>query len=93
MQQNKLFVGNLAYSVNEEQLSTIFSPYGDIEKIDLILDRFTGESKCIAFITYTKQVGAESALEQNGKTLVGRPLKVNIATEKGKKGKGRRPRR
>ncbi len=89
MQQNKLYVGNLSYSVEESQLRDIFSSYGEIEDLALIMDRETGRSKGFAFITFTAQQAAEKALEQNGKDMGGRPLKVNIATEKPSRGGGR----
>ena len=82
MQQNKLYVGNLPFSVNEEQLRGVFAPYGDISQLNLIMDRDTGRPKGFGFITFATQQAAEKALEQNGKDLGGRPLRVNIATDK-----------
>jgi len=92
MQQNKLYVGNFPYTINETQLRGLFSPYGEIEELALIMDRDTGRPKGFAFITFTTQLAAENALEQNGKDLGGRPLKVNMATEKPSRGRGGRPR-
>lgn len=82
MQQNKLYVGNLPFSVNEEQLRGVFAQYGDISELSLIMDRDTGRPKGFGFITFATQQAAEKALEQNGKDLGGRPLRVNIATDK-----------
>ncbi len=82
MKQNKLYIGNFPYSVDEDQLRDLFSAYGEIEEIALIKDRETGRPKGFAFITFASQQGAEKALEQDGKDLGGRPLKVNMATEK-----------
>ena len=91
MQQNKLYVGNLPYTVDESQLRDLFSAYGEIEDLALIMDRETGRPKGFAFITFSTQQAAEKALEQNGKDLGGRSLKVNIATEKpGRGGRGGR---
>lgn len=92
MQQNKLYVGNFPFSVDEAQLREQFESYGEIEDLNLITDRDTGQPKGFAFITFTTQHAAESALELNGKNLGGRPLRVNIAQEKqnrGKRGGGR----
>lgn len=86
MQQNKLYVGNFPYTVDEDQLRDIFSQYGDIEDIALIKDRETGRPKGFGFVTFASQQAAEKALEQNGKDLGGRPLKVNMATEKPARG-------
>ncbi len=88
MQQNKLYVGNLPYSVEEEQLRGIFSQYGEISQLSLIMDRDTGRPKGFGFITFATQQSAEKALEQNGKDLGGRPLKVNVATDKPRTGGG-----
>lgn len=100
MQQNKLYVGNFPYSVDEAQLRTLFSPYGEISELALITDRETGRPKGFAFITFASQQAAEKALEQNGRDLGGRPLKVNIAMDRdahggrgGHRGDGGRPSR
>ena len=91
MQQNKLYVGNLSYSIEEADLEKEFSSYGEIEDVKLIRDRESGRSKGFAFITFATQHAAESALELNGKDLAGRGMRVNIATDKPpRSGKGNR---
>ena len=82
MQQNKLYVGNLPYNVDDNQLQDLFGQYGEIQELALIKDRDTGRPKGFAFVTFATQQAAESALAQNGKDLGGRSLKVNIATER-----------
>ena len=89
MQQNKLYVGNFPYSVDEAQLREMFSSFGQIEDIALIKDRETGRSKGFAFITFASQQSAETALSLNGKDVDGRSLKVNMAQEKESRGGGR----
>lgn len=97
MQQNKLYVGNFPYSVNEEQLRELFTPYGEISDFAMVMDRETGRPKGFAFVTFATQQAAEKALELNGRDLGGRPLKVNIAMERdsrsggGRGGRGGRP--
>jgi len=86
MEQNKLYIGNFPYSVDEAQLRGIFSQYGEISELALIMDRDTGRPKGFGFITFATQAAAEKALEQNGKDLGGRPLKVNVATDKPRTG-------
>jgi len=88
MEQNKLYVGNFPYSVDEAQLRGIFAAYGEISDIKLITDRDTGRPKGFGFITFATQAAAEKALEQNGKDVGGRPLKVNVATDKPRTGGG-----
>jgi heterogeneous nuclear ribonucleoprotein A1/A3 len=82
MQQNKLYVGNLAFTATQSDVETAFSSYGEIDEVRLITDRDTGRSRGFAFVTFSAQQDAESALEMNGKTLDGRNLIVNIAKEK-----------
>ena len=82
MQQNKLYVGNLPYTVDDAQLRDTFSKYGDIDELALIMDRDTGQSKGFAFVTFATQQAAEKALAENGKDIGGRALRVNIAEEK-----------
>lgn len=86
MQQNKLYVGNLPYAIDESKLDEIFSSYGDIDEIKLIRDRETGRSRGFAFITFATQQAAEKALEQDNKSIDGQAIKVNIAKEKGSRG-------
>ena len=88
MEQNKLYVGNLPFSVTEDQLRDVFASYGDISQLALIMDRDTGRPKGFGFITFATQQAAEKALEQNGKDMGGRPLRVNIATDKPRTGGG-----
>jgi heterogeneous nuclear ribonucleoprotein A1/A3 len=93
MQQNKLFVGSLPFNVDEEHLRKRFEVYGEIEDLNLVKDRFSGQSKGFAFITFATQHAAETALAENGKDMDGRALKVNIAQDKqGRGGRGKRPR-
>ena len=82
MAQNKLYVGNFPYSCTEDQLRAMFSEYGQITDLALIMDRETGRPKGFAFITFATQQAAEKALELNGRDVGGRPLKVNVALER-----------
>jgi len=90
MKQNKIYVGNLVSSLTQADIETEFSRYGSLENVQLITDRMTGMSKGFAFLTFEKQVAAETALEMNGKSLNGRNLVVNMAKEKAKNTQRRR---
>ncbi|MEQ8288225.1 MAG: RNA-binding protein [Gammaproteobacteria bacterium] len=90
MKQNKIYVGNLLSSVTQSDIESEFSKYGALEDIQLITDRMTGVSKGFAFLTFEKQVAAETALEMNGKSFSGRNLVVNMAKEKTKTFKRKR---
>jgi heterogeneous nuclear ribonucleoprotein A1/A3 len=89
MQQNKLFVGNLAFSATQSDVEALFSDYGELDEVRLITDRDSGQSRGFAFVTFSAQKDAESALEMNGKLVNGRSLVVNIAKEKAKGRPGR----
>ena len=104
MQQNKLYVGNLPYTIDDAQLRDLFSQYGEIDELALIMDRDTGRPKGFAFITFATQQAAEEArkqaeedakqaaekaLAENGKDVGGRAMRVNIAEEKKSRGGGR----
>ncbi len=80
--KNKLYIGNLSLSVDESKLRNLFSPYGDIEDLILITDRETGRSRGFGFITFANKEDAQKALEQNGKEMNGRTLKVNVAMDR-----------
>lgn len=77
---NKLFVGNLPYSVTEDQLRDLFSQHGEIVDLKLIIDRMSGRSKGIAFVEYAEKAMADAAIEaMHGSELDGRALIVNVA--------------
>lgn len=79
---NKLFVGNLPYSVDDTQLRELFEADGfQIVEARVISDRETGRSRGFGFVTVSSQEEAEKAAnEYNGKKeLEGRALVVNIA--------------
>lgn len=89
MQQNKLYVGNLPYTVNDAQVRDRFSKYGEIDELALIMDRDTGRPKGFAFVTFATQQAGEQALAENGKDVGGRTIRVNIAEERKPRGGGR----
>jgi RNA recognition motif-containing protein len=76
----KLYVGNLAYSTTEADLRALFAQAGTVSACDLITDRDTGQSKGFAFVTMSNQAEAEKATSMfNGKALQDRALTVNTA--------------
>lgn len=76
----KLYVGSLPYSITEDELQALFSPYGEIESVRIITDKFTGQSKGFGFVTMVNQNDAEKAAQElNGKAVKGRTLIVNEA--------------
>lgn len=82
MSQAKIYVGNLSYNTSEDELRDLFSQYGNIEDIKLIIDFSTGRSKGFGFVTYASPKECEIAVEKaNNFELGGRKLKVNVARD------------
>jgi cold-inducible RNA-binding protein len=79
MDKNKLFVGSLPWSINNDSLKELFSQYGEISEAIVITDRDTGRSKGFGFVTFTNEESAQKALEMSGKEVEGRPIVVNMA--------------
>ena len=88
--QNKIYVGNLSYGVEEQDLRTFFESFGDITEVFIPKDRETGKGRGFAFITFENQAQAQEAVKTNGQELSGRILKVNIAKEREAGGAGGR---
>ncbi len=75
-----IYVGNLSYQVTAEELEDLFKEYGEVAKVNVITDKFSGQSKGFAFVEMVKQVDAEEAIKAvNGSLIKGRNLKVNQA--------------
>ena len=75
----KLYVGNLPFSVGEEEFKNLFSNY-QTEEIVLITNKFSGRSKGFGFVTISDEETAKKLIsELNGKDVQGRPLKVSEA--------------
>ena len=77
---SKLYVGNLAYSVTNDDLEALFSQAGAVESVAVITDKFSGQSKGFGFVEMTDSADAARAIEQFNETeLKGRNIKVNEA--------------
>ncbi len=77
---NKLYVGNLSYSVRDHDLEQEFAPYGNVQSAKVIMDRDTQRSKGFAFVEMSSASEAEAAIQElHGKSLSGRDMTVNIA--------------
>jgi RNA recognition motif-containing protein len=80
MNQNRLFVGNLSYQTQENDLQDYFATAGVVTSVNLMLDKMTGKSRGFAFVEYATAEDAVKAVEQfHGKEFQGRQLTVNIA--------------
>jgi RNA recognition motif-containing protein len=77
---NKLYVGNLAYSVRDEDLQQAFAQFGTVSSAKVMMDRDTGRSKGFGFVEMGSDAEAQSAINgMNGQALDGRALVVNEA--------------
>ncbi len=77
---SKLYVGNLAYTITENDLQDLFSQAGPVTEVNLMLDRASGRPRGFAFVTMATPEGAQAAIQTlNGKDVQGRALTVNEA--------------
>lgn len=88
----KLYVGNLPYTVSEDQLRELFTQVGEIASITMITDKYTGASKGFGFVEMSTEDGAKEAIKRfNGYALDNRSLTVNEARPREERpGGGRR---
>ncbi|MCU0832884.1 MAG: RNA-binding protein [Chromatiaceae bacterium] len=78
-----IYVGNLPYSVTDADLRETFSRFGEVSQVNLISDRFTGESKGFGFVEMSSNAQADAAIKAlNGTDMKGRNITVNQAKPK-----------
>jgi RNA recognition motif-containing protein len=76
----KLYVGNLAFSTEENAVQALFEQAGPVQSVRLMRDKATGQSRGFAFVEMETEEGAQAAIDQfNQKELEGRRLTVNEA--------------
>ena len=76
----KIYVGNFSFNMTEEELRSMFEPYGNVESATLVTDRDTGRSRGFGFVAMSNDEEAEKAMAAlNGKEAGGRALVVNEA--------------
>ena len=77
---NKLYVGNLAYSVRDNDLVQAFSQFGAVSSAKVMMERDTGRSKGFAFVEMGTDAEAQAAIDgMNGQPFSGRSIVVNEA--------------
>ena len=88
---NRLYVGNLAFHATEDLINQHFSACGEVVSVSVMTDRETGRSRGFAFVEMGSAEAAQKAIQElNGSDLQGRPLRVDIAAERGGGGGGGR---
>ncbi len=81
--QNRLFVGNLAFSTTESDLRSKFEGFGTLKSASVMMDRITGQARGFAFVEFSDASEAARAVEAlNGADLNGRALNVSLARER-----------
>jgi len=75
-----IFVGNLSFKTTQDELQTAFSNYGAVERVSIVTDKFSGQSRGFGFVEMTNASEAEAAIAaMNGYEMNGRALNVNEA--------------
>lgn len=78
-----IYIGNLHYNVNEEELKEIFKEYGEVMSVTIITDKYTGGSKGFGFIEMLNDEEANKAIDNlNGTEIRGRKVIVNLAKKR-----------
>src|SRR5262245_19045251 len=85
----RLYVGNLSFNTTADGVRTAFQQFGTVSDVHLVSDRETGRSRGFAFVTMGSPEEAAKAIEgMDGRTLDGRPLRVNEAEQRQPRGGG-----
>jgi len=75
-----IYVGNLSNEINEDDLREAFEAFGEVRSVNIIKDKFTGESRGFGFVRMPSREQAQTAISQlDSHTLKGAPIKVNEA--------------
>ncbi|MCG8607081.1 RNA-binding protein [bacterium] len=86
-----MYVGNLPYTVTEEDLKELFSEFGEVVSVNIITDRYSNQSKGFGFIDMPNNSEADKAIKAlNGTEFQGRTIKVNQAEQRKKRNQRRR---
>ena len=84
-----IFVGNLSFNTNEDELRQIFEGYGQVDRVSIMTDRDTGRSRGFGFVEMTSNEDGEKAIAAlNGSQVGGRTINVNEARPKAERGSG-----
>ena len=85
----RLYVGNLSFSTTGDTIRDLFGAHGQVTDVHVVMDRDTGRPRGFAFVTMGSPAEAQAAIaEINGRTVDGRPLRVNEAEERAPRGGG-----
>jgi len=86
-----IYVGNLSFELTAEDLRQAFEAYGEVSSVNIITDKYSGQSRGFGFVEMPDKGDAETAIENlNGKDLSGREITVNEARPRTDRGGGPR---
>ena len=89
MNNNRLYVGNLAFDTTDEALKRAFADCGEVLETKVVSDRETGRSRGFGFVVMATPEAAQTAISRmNGAEVDGRPLRVNEATDRPRRSDG-----
>jgi RNA recognition motif-containing protein len=84
-----IFVGNLSFNTNEEELRQLFEPHGQVDRVSIMTDRDTGRSRGFGFVEMASNEDGEKAIAAlNGSQVGGRTINVNEARPKTERSSG-----
>jgi RNA recognition motif-containing protein len=85
----RIYVGNLPYSVTDEDLREVFGEYGEVASAEVIKDKFSGQSKGFGFVDMPNNSEADAAIKElNEAVIKGRKLTVNEARPRAERPRG-----
>ena len=82
MGNNKVYIGNLPYTVTKEEIEDFFSDCGEVGDVRIITDRETDRSKGFGFVTFNDDAAFQSALKKDEEEMGGRKLRINEARDR-----------
>jgi RNA recognition motif-containing protein len=78
-----IYVGNLPYTMTEDKLMDLFVGFGEVSKVNILIDKATGEPRGIGFVEMPTQSEAEAAIKGlNGTSIEGRAIQVSVARDR-----------
>ena len=81
-----IYVGNLPYTISEDELKDAFSEFGEVSTVNVITDKFSGQSKGFGFVEMANNSEADEAIKAlNESSLKGRNIRVNQAKPRGER--------
>lgn len=80
--QYKLYVGNIDYAATESELASYFAEFGQVEFVNIPVNRYTGKARGFGFVSFVSKEDAERAMALHGSEFKGRQIQVNFAKER-----------